>query len=110
MDKAALKKWAIVLGLGIIIWFCPVPAGLSPAVWKLFAIFVATIAKVLTWKDIISEKGAWDAMFWMGGLMALATALSKSGFMMWAAAFIQDLKRSVHRSMQKGHFSQKMGH
>lgn len=44
MDKAALKKWAIVLGLGIIIWFCPVPAGLSPAAWKLFAVFVATIA------------------------------------------------------------------
>lgn len=43
MDKAALKKWAVVLGLGIVLWFCPVPAGLSPA-WKLFAVFVPTIA------------------------------------------------------------------
>ena len=21
----------------------------------------------LIWKDILAEKGAWDAMFWMGG-------------------------------------------
>ena len=46
------------------------------------------IAKVLDWKDILSEKGAWDAMFWMGGLVALATALAKSGFIAWIAKLI----------------------
>ena len=44
MDTVALRKWAIVLGLGLIIWFIPVPAGLTPNAWHLFAIFVATIA------------------------------------------------------------------
>ena len=44
MDSTALKKWAIVLGLGAIIWFLPCPHGLSLAAWHLFAIFVATIA------------------------------------------------------------------
>ena len=43
------------------------------------------IAKVLSWQDILSEKGAYDAMFWMGGLMSLATALGKSGFITWVA-------------------------
>lgn len=35
-------------------------------------------------------------MFWMGGLMALATALSKSGFIKWAAAFIADGIAGAH--------------
>lgn len=35
-------------------------------------------------------------MFWMGGLMALATALAKSGFIKWAAAFIASGISSAH--------------
>ena len=54
------------------------------------------IAGVPTWKDILAEKGAWDAMFWMGGLMALATVLAKSGFIKWAAAFIADGIADAH--------------
>ena len=39
-----LVRWGIPLAIGAIIWFLPVPAGLKPPAWKLFAIFVATIA------------------------------------------------------------------
>lgn len=54
----------------------------------MLAVAIMLIAKVLDWKDILSEKGAWDAMFWMGGLVALATALAKSGFIAWIAKLI----------------------
>ena len=43
------------------------------------------ILDVICWKDVISEKGAWDAMFWMGSLMTLASALAKSGIIKWMA-------------------------
>ncbi|HQR44481.1 MAG TPA: DASS family sodium-coupled anion symporter [Thermoanaerobaculia bacterium] len=36
-----------VLALGLAIWFCPVPAGLTLPAWRLFAIFAATIASVI---------------------------------------------------------------
>ena len=62
----------------------------------MLAVSIMLIAGVLTWKDILAEKGAWDAMFWMGGLMALATVLSKSGFIKWAAAFIADGIADAH--------------
>ncbi|MGI6451881.1 MAG: anion permease [Syntrophomonadaceae bacterium] len=39
-----LKKWAIVIGIGLVLWFIPAPEGCEPLGWKLFAIFVATIA------------------------------------------------------------------
>ena len=38
-----MQKWAITFAVGAIIWFIPVPAGLKPQAWHLFAVFVATI-------------------------------------------------------------------
>ncbi len=35
------------LGLGLALWFWPVPEGLSPAAWRLFAIFAASIVCVV---------------------------------------------------------------
>lgn len=34
--------------IGVAIWFYPVPAGLKPEAWHMFAIFVATITGILT--------------------------------------------------------------
>ena len=42
------------------------------------------------------RKGRQKPMFWMGGLMALATALSQSGFIKWAAAFIANGIAGAH--------------
>jgi DASS family divalent anion:Na+ symporter len=41
--KSNVKNGLIVLLVGVVIWFMPVPAGLKPQAWQLFAIFVATI-------------------------------------------------------------------
>ncbi|WP_443873127.1 anion permease, partial [Mitsuokella multacida] len=49
------------------------------------AVCVMIIFDVINWKDVLSEKGAWDAMFWMGSLMTLASALAKSGIIKWMA-------------------------
>lgn len=38
-----LARGLIVAAVALIIWFSPAPAGLTPQVWRLFAIFVATI-------------------------------------------------------------------
>ena len=38
----------IPLLIGVAIWFYPVPEGLKPEAWHMFAIFAATIAGILT--------------------------------------------------------------
>jgi DASS family divalent anion:Na+ symporter len=46
MNGLTLKRAApFVIALGI--WFCPIPAGLTPHAWHLFALFAAAIATVL---------------------------------------------------------------
>lgn len=86
----------IVFLMCLILWATGSITGIGATPIAMLAVSIMLIAKVLTWKDILSEKGAWDAMFWMGGLMALATALSKSGFIKWAAAFIADGIAQAH--------------
>ncbi|MCM2676083.1 anion permease [Shouchella plakortidis] len=46
MNKTSEVRYVhllITIAIGVIIWFIPVPAGLEPEAWHLFAIFVATI-------------------------------------------------------------------
>lgn len=38
-----IQKGLLVVAVAIVIWMIPVPAGLKPQAWRLFAIFVATI-------------------------------------------------------------------
>ncbi|HEX4781961.1 MAG TPA: SLC13 family permease, partial [Usitatibacter sp.] len=45
--NARRLKIAVPLVLALAIWFCPVPAGLTPAAWHLFAVFVSAIFAVL---------------------------------------------------------------
>ena len=46
-DRKALLARAAVLALALGIWFSPVPEGLVPAAWHLFALFVAAIVSVV---------------------------------------------------------------
>ncbi|MBQ6780498.1 MAG: DASS family sodium-coupled anion symporter, partial [Treponema sp.] len=43
MLKTNFQKGMFTILVGIVLWFLPVPAGLKPEAWHMFAIFVATI-------------------------------------------------------------------
>jgi divalent anion:Na+ symporter, DASS family len=46
-NSQARLKQAFPFGLAIVIWFAPVPEGLTAPAWHLFAVFVSAIASVL---------------------------------------------------------------
>lgn len=46
-DKVKITQVLAMLALGIIIWFLPVPEGLTTQSWHLFAIFITTIITVI---------------------------------------------------------------
>jgi DASS family divalent anion:Na+ symporter len=51
----------------------------------MLAVSVMMLTKVLEWKDVLDEKGAWDTLIWMGALIGLADYLAKLGFIPWFA-------------------------
>lgn len=61
---------------------------IDATVVAMLGVSVMLVTKVLEWKDILDEKGAWDTMVWMGSLMALADYLSKLGFIPWFAKVV----------------------
>ena len=40
-------------------------------------------AGVLTWQDVLSEKGAYDCLVWFSGLILMAGLLNKLGVIKW---------------------------
>jgi anion transporter len=46
MDTKAVRT-GVVAAVGLLIWFCPVPDGVTVQAWRMFAIFAASIAGLL---------------------------------------------------------------
>ena len=45
---ADMKNLGISVALGLAVWFCPAPNGVSAQAWHLLAIFVSTIVGIIT--------------------------------------------------------------
>ena len=47
-QRAALMKWLVPIAMGAVVLVIPTPAGLTPAAWHYFALFVAVIGGLIT--------------------------------------------------------------
>ena len=47
MNRKAAYSFIASIAVGLILWFLPVPQGLKPQAWHLFAIFTATIVGII---------------------------------------------------------------
>lgn len=45
---ATLWKFLVPVAIGTVLWFLPAPPGLAPKAWQMFAVFVTTIAGIMT--------------------------------------------------------------
>jgi DASS family divalent anion:Na+ symporter len=82
------KSEMVVAGVfvgALVLWSTSQFTKLDATLVALMAVSVMILTNVLTWNDVIEEKGAWDTMVWMGALITLAGALAKLGFIGWFA-------------------------
>lgn len=77
----ALALW-VAAGLKKVLPWVPV---VDATIVALLAVSIMLVTKVLDWKDVTEEKGAWDTLIWMGSIVCLADFLSKLGFIPWFA-------------------------
>jgi DASS family divalent anion:Na+ symporter len=68
-----------------LLWLTPRWHGIDYTVVALMGFSALLLTGVLNWKDVITERSAWDVFIWYGGLVALARALSESGITRWFA-------------------------
>ena len=78
----------ILLGvfiMALLLWCTGPITKLNPTLVGLIAVSIMLIGKVIEWKDVLNETGAWDTVVWMGVLVGMAGQLSAKGFIPWFA-------------------------
>lgn len=73
----------------ILLWtvgdiFFSIPATLSAFI----GLIVLLVSNIMSWKNIIEEKTAWDTMFWFAVLVMMANALNKYDMIKWISQCI----------------------
>ncbi|MDG0815534.1 DASS family sodium-coupled anion symporter [Bdellovibrio svalbardensis] len=64
---------------------------IDPTAGAFIGLGVLLFSGVLTWDDLLKEKGAWDTVTWFSSLVMMATFLNKLGVIAWFAQYIQNL-------------------
>ena len=83
------EKCMLVVFLGcLVLWATGSLTGINATSVALLGVAVLLVTNVLSWSDVKKEQGAWDTLVWMGTLIALATQLTKLGFIPWLAEII----------------------
>ena len=85
MGKMQIREW-IMMGtfiLLLILWIFGRLFGLHGTTAALTGLVLLIITGVLTWEDILQEKGAWNTLVWFAALVMMASYLNKLGLIPW---------------------------
>ncbi len=85
----AEKVMASVFVLLIVLWCTEFVHHMDSETIALVGVAVLILARALTWKQACANTGAWDALFWLGGLLSMATLLLKHGVIAWFRSGIE---------------------
>ena len=77
-----------VFVLALVLWATGSITKIDATIVAMLGVGIMLGGKAIDWKDVLSEKGAWDTLIWMGGLISLASALTKYGVIAWFAKLI----------------------
>lgn len=95
-DLVALGGWKrdeiIMAGLGaglLFLWTTSFWHGMGPTLVAWVGVCVLLLTGTETWEDVLKNRGAWDALIWVGGILTLANQLREHGIIGWFAHSIQ---------------------
>jgi divalent anion:Na+ symporter, DASS family len=86
MGKMKTSEWImlgtffLLLGLWI---FGPNQLGMNATTAALIGLAALLVTTVLTWGDVLNERGAWDTLVWFAALVMMATQLNNLGMIPW---------------------------
>ncbi len=79
---------AVIVGCCLLLWATTGLHRLDPTTVAFLGVAAMLLAGVMGWKDVVQTSGAWDALLWFGGLVAMAGWLSQLGMTAWFARTI----------------------
>ncbi|MEN6411339.1 MAG: DASS family sodium-coupled anion symporter [Veillonellales bacterium] len=89
-EMSKSEKILLIIFLGaLILWATSSITGLDSAFVALLGLSFMLITGILTWEDVLGQKGAWDVLIWMGVLVNMAAYLAKLGLITWFAKLVE---------------------
>jgi len=90
MGAVTRDEW-VVLGtfaLALLLWVTGSLTQIEATVVALLGLGLMILLGTITWDDVLGERSGWDTLIWFGGVVGMATMLSKLGLFKWFAAFV----------------------
>ena len=97
LGKVKWQEWVTlsVFILMMIFWIAGPYLGIDSTTVALGGITILVTTGVLTWNDLITEKSAWDTLFWFATLIMMASYLNKLGMIGWVSGSVQESMQAV---------------
>ncbi len=85
MGKISRDEWIMgaTFVLLIVLWIFGRALDIHATVTALVGLIVLLVTSVLTWQDVLNERGAWNTLVWFAALVMMATFLNTLGFIPW---------------------------
>jgi DASS family divalent anion:Na+ symporter len=93
MGAMSRDEWVVTgtFALALALWLTGSITQIDATVVALLGLALMVLFGTITWSDVLEERTGWDTLIWFGGVVGMATMLSKLGLFKWFATFV-----SVH--------------
>ncbi len=69
--------------LALIFWIFGKQLGVNSTVAAIFVLSLMVLTNIITWEDVITNKGAWNVLVWFATLVSMAAGLKQAGVLKW---------------------------
>ena len=81
--------WLLLLWAGVPELLFGKPWAVDPTATAMTGLVLLLVSGVLSWDDILGEKGAWDTVVWFAALVMMAGFLNKLGVVPWLSKSLE---------------------
>lgn len=86
MGQMKLSEWVMLATfvMLIVLWiFGDQLGGLYSTTTAIIGLGILLLSGVLSWQDVLKERGAWDTLIWFAALVMMASQLNSLGLIPW---------------------------
>ena len=84
----------VVLVSLLLLWTTKFAHGMGTSLVAWLGVIALLLSGAQSWDDVIKNYKAWDALVWLGGLLAMANMLLEYGFISW---FVDNVTAILNR-------------
>jgi divalent anion:Na+ symporter, DASS family len=84
------KEWIMfcIFMLLITLWVLGPTIQMKATVAAMIGLGIMLVTGILSWQDVLEEKGAWNTFIWFSTLVTLATFLNQFGLLTWFSDWV----------------------